>query len=45
LFRVLSWPLVLLRRRQMPVENQRSLEHIKANLEEGVRASATAGGL
>ena len=45
LFRVLSWPLVLLRRRQMPVENQRSLEHIKANLEAGVRASATAGGL
>jgi len=45
LFRVLSWPLVLLRRRQMPVSNQHSLEHIKANLEEGVRASATAGGL
>ena len=45
LFRVLSWPLVLLRRRQMPVENRRSLERIKANLEEGVRASTPGAGL
>ena len=45
LFRVLSWPLILLRRRQMPVENRHSLERIKANLEEGVLASATGVGL
>src|SRR5215469_9903853 len=38
LFRALTWPLVVLRRRQMPVENRRSLERIKANLEEGVLA-------
>src|SRR5215510_8168885 len=44
LFRVLSWPLVLLRRRQMPVENRRSLERIKVNLEEGVRASTHGAG-
>jgi hypothetical protein len=32
-FRLLSWPLILLRRRQMPVENRHSLERIKAKLE------------
>jgi len=43
LFRALTWPLVVLRRRQMPVENRRSLERIKANLEEGVLASTSGG--
>lgn len=41
-FRVLTWPLVVQRRRLMPVENRRSLEHIKANLEGAPHLSATA---
>jgi uncharacterized membrane protein len=47
LFRVLTWPLVVLRRRQMPDENRQSLARIKANLENCEQASAIAaeGGL
>jgi hypothetical protein len=45
LFRVLGWPLVVLRRRQMPVENRYSLERIKAKLEKGVIATAAEVGL
>ena len=45
LFRVLTWPLVVQRRRQMPVENRYSLERIKANLEKGVLAPASEAGL
>ena len=45
LLRVLSWPLILLRRRQMPVENRQSLARIKATLEKGVIASAAEAGL
>jgi hypothetical protein len=40
-FRVLTWPLISRRRRQMPIENRYSLDRIKANLEKGLVASAT----
>lgn len=43
-FRVLTWPLILLRRRQMPVENRLSLERIKSNLEGRVVVATTAAG-
>ena len=43
-FRMLTWPLILLRRRQMPIENRLSLERIKANLEGGVVVATTAAG-
>ena len=33
LLRMASWPLILIRRKQMPGENRRGLERIKANLE------------
>jgi len=44
LFRVLSWPLIVRRRRQMPVENRHSLERIKAKLEKGAVASVDQAG-
>jgi hypothetical protein len=44
LFRVLSWPLIVMRRRQMPVENRHSLERIKAKLEKGAVVSADQAG-
>ena len=40
-FRVLTWPVVAWRRRQMPVENRQSLERIKANLELAAHKTAT----
>jgi len=45
LIRVLCRPLVAINRRQVLVANRHSLERIKANLEKGVLASATAGGV
>lgn len=45
LLRVLTWPLIWLRRRQMPIENRRSLERVKANLESGGRTSPPSAGL